>query len=80
MLNLLHSTRVCLCVLLHRRNIDSKAALTVVPGLVDQGLIPYGTNKVEFLEANKYECGISCLVFGYGMDPELMGMDVDAHR
>ena len=40
-------------------------------------ITPYQVSVPWLLEPNKYECGISCLVFGLGTDPNKLGLDVE---
>ena len=42
-------------------------------------LRPFGTNAVEMLEPNRYECGIACLVFGYGTPASDLGIEPEKH-
>ena len=48
--------------------------------LVANRLRPFGTNAVEMLEPNTYECGIASLVFGYGTPADILGIDLEKHR
>ena len=42
-------------------------------------LASYSTNNPFLLEANKYECGISAVVFSSGTSPHLLGVDVERY-
>ena len=67
--------------LARRADIARKCPLTVTLGpLVKSRLRPHGTNAVEMLEPNKYECGIACLVFGYGTPASELGIDLVEHK
>ena len=63
-----------------RRKISRRCRLVVpMVGTTFGRLVEYATNAVEFVEPNKFECGFSCLVFGFGMSPEMLGVDPSAY-
>lgn len=74
-------THNALHVSLHRRDILKKCKLTALLGdpISNGSLLPYGTNNIVMLSPNKYECGIACLVTGFGMSLEQLGIDPDEH-
>ena len=41
--------------------------------------LAYATDQVALLPPNTYECGISAIVFGFGMMPEQLGINVEDH-
>ena len=43
-------------------------------------ITPYQVSVPWLLEPNKYECGIACVVFGYAMSAELLGLDLEPHK
>ena len=57
-----------------------KARLTTQTGAQFAGrLIPYGTNDTVLVEPNRYECGMSSVVFGFGMSPHQLGVDIEQY-
>ena len=77
-----HTTwsRTCVCSYARRDEIARKCPLTVRMGvLVANRLRPFGTNAVEMLEPNTYECGIASLIFGYGTPADILGIDLEKH-
>lgn len=62
-----------MCSYARRDEIARKCPLTVrMCVLVANRLRPFGTNAVEMLEPNTYECGIASLVFGYGTPADIL--------
>ena len=48
-------------------------------GQSNQWFLAYATDEVALLPPNTYECGIACIVFGFGMMPEQLGINIEDH-